>query len=123
MDIKEGLHDYDLILLALGVTLFVVLLFLLIFSVVKKRQLKGLFLFFVLPIVMIGFPAFQKISFENGKVELDKAIEQAKKSPTPENKKHLAAQIDKIEKQPNLSESRKKEVTALRKEFNLKNTQ
>jgi hypothetical protein len=121
LNVKEGIYDYQLILLALGVLLFVVLLFLLIFSVVKKRPLKGLFLFFILPIIMIGFPAIQKISFQNLSDELDKAVKVAEKNRTPENKKLLAAKLDEMDKQPHLSESRKNELNKLRREFKLQN--
>lgn len=122
MDIKEGLHNYEIVLLTLGVALFVVLLFLLIYCVIKKRPLKGLFLFFILPILMIGFPGIQKIKFESNGAELDKIATETKKNPTPENKKLLAAQIGEIEKKPNLSESRMKELTMLKKDLNLKIT-
>ncbi len=117
---RRKIHNYEIILLGLGVALFVVLLFLLIFSVVKKRPLKGLFVFFILPIVMIGFPGIQKIKFESNGAELDKTAAETRRNPTPENKKLLAAKIGEIEKQPNLSESRKKQITMLSKEFNLR---
>jgi hypothetical protein len=121
MNITEGLQDYERVLLGLGVLLFVVLLFSLIFLVAKNRSIKPLFLFFALSIVMIAFPGIQKIRFEQGALEFDKAKEAWDKHPTPENKKALATHVIQLDKQPNLSENRKKELTMLRKELNLKN--
>jgi hypothetical protein len=117
MDIKEGLHDYQLILIILGVILFMVLIFLLIYNTLKKRPLKSLFLFFILPILMIGYPAIQKIRFENGVVEVEKAAEKSRTHPTPENKKALEAKINELKKQPNVSESTMKQLAHLRTEL------
>jgi hypothetical protein len=122
MDIKEGLQNYEFILLVLGILLFFVLLFLLIFCVVKNRSIKPLLLFFVLSLVMIGFPGIQKIKFEQAGIEFEKAAKEALNNPTPENKKIVSAKIHELEKQPNLSENRQKQITMLRKELNLKTT-
>ena len=59
----------------LGTILFAMLLVVLLIYVFQKRALTTLFPFFLLPVVMIGFPAFQKISYANGTLELEKSVQ------------------------------------------------
>jgi tetratricopeptide (TPR) repeat protein len=60
----DGLYSYEKVLIVCGVVLFVVLVGLLIFLVIKKREYKWLLPALVFPIVMIGFPAIQKFQFD-----------------------------------------------------------
>src|SRR6266704_212438 len=69
MSILNGLYGYEVIMLFLGVILFLVLIFILLRSVVKDQPWGKLVPFFLVPIFMIGFPAFKKISYDDGKVE------------------------------------------------------
>jgi hypothetical protein len=71
----EGLYSYEIVLMALGTILFVVLAVVLGIYVFQNRAITTLFPFFLLPVVMIGFPAFQKITYDNGKLELEKNLQ------------------------------------------------
>jgi len=101
MQFFEGLLFYELVLLVLGVLLFLVLLFALIYSIIKKRDLKVLALFFVLSIIMIGYPSIQKIKFDNGVVELEKRTRELKENPAnTAAQNELTKSLSEIEKRP-----------------------
>lgn len=82
MSIFEGLYGYEAIMLVLGILLFLVLIFVLLRSVVKDQPWGKLVPFFLVPIFMIGFPAFKKLSYDNGKVELEKVTHELSENPT-----------------------------------------
>ena len=82
MSIFTGLYGYEIIMLVLGVVLFLVLIFILLRSVVKDQPWGKLVPFFLLPIFMIGFPAFKKLSYDDGKIELEKAMHSLSANPT-----------------------------------------
>ena len=81
MSIFNGLYGYEVIMMVLGILLFGVLLFALLRNLVKDKPIGPLSFFFVLPILMIGFPSFQKISYDDGKLELDKAAHSLSANP------------------------------------------
>ncbi len=81
MQLFEGLLFYEIVLLVLGVLLFLVTLFALVYSIIKKRDLKALALFFVISIIMIGYPSIQKIKFDNGVVEVEKRTQELAQNP------------------------------------------
>jgi hypothetical protein len=58
-----------------------VLVFVLVYFVLKKRAIKGLLFFFSIPIIMIGFPGIQKVKFDNGVVEIEKGTEKLEGNP------------------------------------------
>jgi hypothetical protein len=82
MKIFEGLYLHEIVLLLLGVIMFCVLVVLLIVFVIQRRGIKPLLLFFVIPILMIGFPAISKVKFDKDGVEIDKATEAAAEDPS-----------------------------------------
>jgi predicted negative regulator of RcsB-dependent stress response len=81
MKIFEGLLSYEIVLLTLGVLLFVVLLGLLVYSVMKQTPTTSIATLFVLPILMVGFPSVQKFKFENLEVEVARAEQLASANP------------------------------------------
>ena len=85
MNIFEGLRGYEIILAALGSLLFLVLLFVLIVYVLRNKSLKGLLPFFLLPVLMIGFPAIGKIRYYNGVIELEKQVAAVNEHPNDTN--------------------------------------
>jgi hypothetical protein len=98
MEIFDGLLQYEIILLVLGVILFLVLLFLLIYLVMKQRAFKQLIPLFLIPIVMIGFPSIQKIKYDNGIVEIEKATKSLSEQPSNEKiKADLDLKIQNIQ--------------------------
>jgi hypothetical protein len=97
MNISEGLKSYEIALLIMGVLLFLTLLFFLIYLILGKRDYKGLLPFFVIPIVMVGFPGIQKIKFDNGVIEVEKLIAAVEKDPTNvEAKNQIEVQLKAI---------------------------
>ena len=79
--IKDGLFLHEIILMVLGVLLFLVLLVGLVYYIFKREPIRKLWLFFPFPIVMIGYSSIQKISFEDGKVEIEKYTAQLENNP------------------------------------------
>src|SRR5688572_16891393 len=57
--LTSGLLLGEIILMVLGVMLFVTLLVLLIIKVGRNQSASSLLFFFILPVVMIGFPTIQ----------------------------------------------------------------
>jgi hypothetical protein len=97
MNISEGLKSYEIVLLIMGVLLFLTLLFVLICLILQKRAYKGLLLFFVFPIVMVGFPGIQKIKFDNGVIEVETLTATVEQDPTNvEAKNQLEVQLKAI---------------------------
>ena len=101
MKLFEGLFLYEIVLLFLGVLLFLVLLFVLVYYVLKKRSIKGLLYFFLIPIIMIGFPGIQKVKFDNGVVEIEKGTEKLERNPADTTgRSALLKGIEELEKRP-----------------------
>lgn len=65
----EGLRGYEILMVVLGTLFFIVLLVRLMRT---RDNYGGLIAFFLLAIVMIGYPSIQKIKYDNGVVEIDK---------------------------------------------------
>ena len=93
----EGLYPYEKVLMVLGIILFAILAAMLVAYVFQKRGLTSLFPFFLMPVVMIGFPAFQKISYEKGKLVLEKYTQEVTESGGDEKARaQLRASIKRI---------------------------
>lgn len=98
MSIFNGLYGYEAVMMALGILLFLVLLFVLLRNVIKDKPIGMLSFFFVLPIVMIGFPSFQKISYDKGKLELDKSAHTLSADPTDTVfRKQVESEVEKLQ--------------------------
>ncbi len=76
MNLFQNLCPHESILLILGVVLFAVLIFLLVFKTVKERKIGMLLPFFLLPIVMIGYPSIGSIQYEKGTFQLQPLVGQ-----------------------------------------------
>lgn len=71
-ELFSGLLLYEITLLVLGVFLFLILSAGLLYYIIKKEQIKKLLLFFLLPIVMIGYPSIKEISISKDRISLVK---------------------------------------------------
>ncbi len=97
----EGLYPYEKVLMVLGISLFAILAAVLVVYVFQKRGLTTLFPFFLLPVMMIGFPAFQKIRFENGIVELEKYHQKVTQNPGDgKARAQLKASLEQVTARP-----------------------
>jgi tetratricopeptide (TPR) repeat protein len=68
----QGLYLYEIILMITGGILFLALVFALIWNVIKSKSIVSLLPFFFLPIVMIGWTAIKSVSYDNGKIDIEK---------------------------------------------------
>jgi tetratricopeptide (TPR) repeat protein len=93
----EGLHSYEKLLAILGIVLFAVLVFALITYVLQRRGIGTLLPFFLVPLVMVGFPGIQKISYENGKLVLERALAKVEQNPNDAAARaQLQASVEKV---------------------------
>jgi len=97
----DGLHSYEIVLMVLGIVMFVMLAAVMFLYVYRERKLTTLLPFFMLPVVMIGFPAFQKISFGNEIVSVEKALATAEANPgDAKAKAQLEESVKQVAKRP-----------------------
>jgi tetratricopeptide (TPR) repeat protein len=81
MKLLEGVLFYEFVLILLGVMVSMALLFAFLQSVKQnKTNLKPIYAFIV-PLIMIGYPSIQKIQFENGVINIEKAAKEVEKNP------------------------------------------
>jgi hypothetical protein len=99
MNLFDGLHFYEIVLLVLGVLFFIVLLFVLVYSVIKKQAIKNLLPFFIIPIIMIGYPSIQEVKIANGMLNIEKLTDEVKGNPNNvEARAALAEKLSKLER-------------------------
>jgi tetratricopeptide (TPR) repeat protein len=77
----QGLYLYEIILMITGGILFLALVFALIWNVVKGKNIVSLLPFFFLPILMIGWTAIKSVSYDNGKIDIEKTANELIKNP------------------------------------------
>lgn len=61
----QNMLPYEVILVIMGMVLFLALVFLLIWSVMKKRSVTTLLPFFLLPVIMVAYPTIKSIKIGN----------------------------------------------------------
>ena len=97
----DGLYSYEIVLLALGTLMFLVLLFAFVYSLVKKQALGRLFGFFLFPILMIGFPVVSSIKLMNNLIEITKATRELEQQPTDKSaREDLAKAVQSVAARP-----------------------
>jgi hypothetical protein len=77
----DPLYWYETAMLVLGVVLFVVLVITLLKLVNKGKSFAALLPFFAIPVVMIGYPTIQSVSFGKDVVTITKATEELQSDP------------------------------------------
>ncbi len=94
----DGLLLHEIAMFVFGGLFFLVLLFLIILFALRKRPLKSLLPFFVLPIIMLGWPSIAKIQLTNEGLAFERMLNEVQKDPDNEEKKlELQAHIDQLE--------------------------
>jgi hypothetical protein len=96
----EGLYSYEIVLMILGFLLFLACLCIFVARSIKNQSPKNLLPFFLVAIVCIGYPSIQKISYENGKISIDKAardIVENKEAPSQKAISNLNAGLRSLE--------------------------
>jgi tetratricopeptide (TPR) repeat protein len=93
----DGLLQYEIILSFLGIILFLVLLFLTVYMVITNRKVNKILAFYMVPIIMIGFPGIKKIQFKGAILDLKTQVELSSSSgSTPDQKAEIAGMISDI---------------------------
>lgn len=77
----NNLYLYEVVLLFLGILLFLILCVALFYSLRKGQNIKRLLLFFVISIIMIGYPSIQEIQIEKDKIAIKKYKDRVKENP------------------------------------------
>ncbi len=82
MSFFDGLHSYEILMLVAGCLLFLASLVLMVVSGSTGKPIGKLIPFFVVSIVMIGFPSYENIEISKNGVKLKKATEALLQNPT-----------------------------------------
>jgi len=82
VNLFDGLHLYEIVLLVLGALFFLLLVVTLIVFVIKNRSIKPLLFFFLISVLMMGFPAVSKVKFDKDGVEIDKITRELADNPS-----------------------------------------
>ena len=77
----DGMYSYEIILLFAGGLLFVVLLAAFLRQVFANRSYAAMLPFFLVSVLMIGFPAVSSVKVSNGVVEIDKKTHDLQEHP------------------------------------------
>jgi tetratricopeptide (TPR) repeat protein len=97
----DGLYLHDIVLIVLGSILFFVVLFMLLYNTIKQRSIKSFLPFLLVPVIMIGYPGFQSMSFMGDILNIEKLKNQVAQDPTNETaKRELAELLDNVENRP-----------------------
>jgi len=101
MSFFNGLYSYEIVLLALGTLMFLVLLFAFVYSLIKKQALGRLFGFFLFPILMIGFPVVSSIKLMNALLEITTKTRELEKKPTDKStREELVKAVQSVAARP-----------------------
>ncbi len=77
----NNLYIYEIVLLFLGIFLFMLLCVALAYLLYKGENIKKLLYFFVVSIIMIGYPSIQEVRIENDKIAFTKYKDQVRENP------------------------------------------
>ena len=95
--ITDGLRLYEVIILVLGSLMFIALIIMMIIYASQKRNLKPLFMFFAVPVLLLVWPSIQKIKIDGKGAEIEKQVAEVQKNPTEENKEKLKDLVSDVE--------------------------
>ena len=89
---------HEVLLFVLGSLFFLVLLFLMVLYAWRKEKLNVLLFFFMIPIVMIGWPSIARIQINEAGIALENTLRTYESDPQdPETRKALQAQVKELE--------------------------
>lgn len=77
----DGLYNYEIISLICGGLLFIVLLAALLRKAFTNQSFAALLPFFLVAVIMIGFPAWSSVKVSDGVVEIDKQAHDLQQNP------------------------------------------
>ena len=101
MRLFDGLYLYEVVMLALGVFLFVVLVLALVYQLMHKRNLAGLLAFFAVSIVMMGYPSIKSVQVQKDGIDIEKTARELQANPDKaEVRSQLEQQVSSIGDRP-----------------------
>lgn len=77
----SNMLPYEKILIIMGMIFFLVLLFLMIWNVIKKSSITMLLPFFLIPIIMVAYPTIQSIKIGDVIINVKNLTEEVNKNP------------------------------------------
>lgn len=88
---------FEVVLLIMGVIVFVALVFLLIWNDLKKEKIIGLLPFFLIPVVLVGYPSLQSIEFKDDGLTIQKYTQAVNANPSDTASRNaLAKKLDQF---------------------------
>jgi len=101
MKLFDGLYLYEIVMLFLGIVLFVVLVVGLVYQLMHKRSPAGLVVFFVISIVMMGYPSIKSFQVQAEGVTIETTAQALQADPTnPKLRADLEKQVGTIGDRP-----------------------
>ena len=82
MNLLDGIQLYELVLMVLGFILGLVLIFVFLFMAMRGRTNLKLLYGFIAPLIMIGYPSIQSISFSKDVIKIDKLVQKVNENPS-----------------------------------------
>lgn len=78
----SGMLPFEIVLLMMGVVAFAALIFLLIWNSIKKQKIISLLPFFLIPVLLVGYPSVQSVQFNNDGLTIQKYTQAVMQDPT-----------------------------------------
>jgi len=101
MKLLDGLYLYELVMLVLGVVLFLVVIYLLIYQVKHGGKVVTLVFFFTISIVMMGYPSIKSIQVQQDGITIEKTAQDLQSDPTNSKARgELEQEVKKIQDRP-----------------------
>ncbi|HET9364106.1 MAG TPA: hypothetical protein VFP71_03865 [Candidatus Angelobacter sp.] len=94
----DGFYLFEWILMCLGVILFIALVIGFFYQLTHKRSIVGLLAFFVLDVLMIGYPSVQSFQINNGVISVEKQTDAVLSNPlNTKARQELQQQVEKLQ--------------------------
>lgn len=101
MELLDGLYLYEVVLLALGVLLFLMLAVAFMTLVMRGRPYSKLLTFFAVPIIMVGFPGIKSFELSNSKLKIETHTRVLEQDPTNQTvRESLANEVADVSVRP-----------------------
>jgi len=101
MRLFDGLYLYEVVMLFLGAFLFIVLVLALVYQMMHKRNFAGLLVFFVLSVVMMGYPSIKSMQVQNNTLTIEKTTHDLQSKPADAQvRSELEKQVANVSDRP-----------------------
>src|SRR5579864_1894015 len=104
MNFFDGLPSYQIALLVLGALFFLVLVLAFVTLIVREKPFGKLPVFFIVPVVMIGFPGIKSFQYKGLVITLSQTTTALQNDPTSASlRENLRDQVKQAADNPNQS--------------------